>query len=180
MNPAVDYRPYLKSLRLLETAIEQGRKVRFTYPSLDDQRAIMHLGVEPYEIQFFEQHFYLLGFTPHDPEMQEFRIDRLQNIEIMAGRAARHRKRRTLPFTYRLPERIVRLGISQRFLNQRVTIQPDGSAIVQAEGYSAFRIIREMLRYGEQAELLDPPELRAHMARVVNALAQLYFPGRDK
>ena len=180
MKPAADYRPYLKTIRLLQNAIEQSRKIRFVYPVLDERGAITHLGVEPYEIQFFDRHFYLLGFTPHDPEMMEFRIDRLQNLEIMTNRAARQRSRKTLPFTYRLSERIARMGISERFYNQRVEIQPDGSAIVQAEGYSAFRIIQDLLRYGEQAELLGPPELRARMGRVVEALALLYADAQDK
>lgn len=180
LKPAADYRPYLHNIHLLETAVEQSRKIRFVYPSLDGQQAITHIGVEPYEIQFFDRHFYLLGFTPYALEMLEFRVDRIENLEVMAGKAAKYRKRKTIAFTYRLSERIARTGISERFSNQQIVIQTDGSAIIQAEGYSAFRIIQELLRYGEQAELLGPPDLRVRMEQVVDAMGTLYRKEKDK
>jgi predicted DNA-binding transcriptional regulator YafY len=180
MKPAADYRPYLNTIRLLETAIEQGRKIRFVYPTLDGQQTITHVGVEPYELEFLDRHFYLLGFTPYDLEMLEFRVDRIENLEIMSGKASKHRKRMKLSFSYRLSERIARTGVSERFSNQRAMLQPDGSAIIQAQGYSPFRIIQELLRYGEQAELLGPADLRVRMGQVVEAMAALYRKEKDK
>jgi predicted DNA-binding transcriptional regulator YafY len=106
--------------------------------------------------------------------MTEFRIDRIQEIELMPGKANRHRTRATLPFTYRLASRIAQLGISERFLDQQVSLQDDGSAIIHAKGYSEFRIIQDLLRYGEQAELIQPPGLRARMTQVVQAMSAIY------
>lgn len=180
IKPAADYRSALGNIRLLESAIVQDRKVRFAYPALDDGQMVTHVGVEPYQVQFFEQHFYLLGFTPHAPEMFEFRIDRIQGLEMMSGKTSKHRKRRLTPFTYRLSEQVARHGVSERFSNQQVTLQSDGSAMIQAEGYSDFRIIQELLRYGEQAELMGPQELRKHISEVVQAMSALYKTEKDK
>lgn len=180
IKPAADYRPALGNIRLLESAIAQDRKVRFEYPALDDGQMVTHVGVEPYQVQFFDRHFYLLGFTPHDPAMLEFRVDRIQGLETMSGKTSKHRKRRMTSFTYRLSERIARNGVSERFSNQQVTLQSDGSAIIQAEGYSDFRIIQELLRYGEQAELMGPPELRERISGVVQAMLALYKTEKDK
>jgi predicted DNA-binding transcriptional regulator YafY len=180
LKPAVDYRPHLQDIRMLEMAINQRRKIRFLYPSYHDNKPVLHLGVEPYEVQFFDRHFYLLGFTPRSPEMSEFRIDHIEQLKLMAGRAPRQRKRGTLPFTYRLSKRIAELGISERFPEQEITLQEDGSAIIHACGYSEFRIIQNLLRYGEQAELLQPSELRARMTQVVDAMSALYAKSQDK
>ena len=110
----------------------------------------------------------------------EFRIDRLKELALMPGKVSRHRRRTTLQFTYRLSQRIVRAGISARFLNQQIDVQDDGSAIIQAEGYSEFRIIQNILRYGEQAEIIRPPYLRAKMKQVVEAMSVLYAIDQDK
>ena len=81
---------------------------------------------------------------------------------------------------YRLSQRIACTGVSERFLNQQIDHQEDGSVIVQAEGYSEFRIIQDMLRYGEQAEILGPPHLREKMTQVVQAMSVLYERCQDK
>ena len=104
----------------------------------------------------------------------EFRIDRLKEIELMPGKSSRRRRRATTQFTYRLSWRIASTGVSERFLNQQIDYQKDGSAIVHAEGYSEFRIIQNMLRYGEQAEIIDPPYLREKMRQVVKVMSGLY------
>lgn len=180
LKPAADYRSYLGIIHLLTTAIEKERKVRFVYPALDNGKPIIHIGVEPYEIQFFDRQFYFIGFSPQTSETMEFRIDRIKEIELMPGKANRYRKRATLEFTYRLSQRIARTGVSQRFLNQRIIPQDDGSVIVQAEGYSEFRIIQDMLRYGEQAEIIDPSYLREKMAQVVQAMSVIHKGATDK
>ena len=180
LKPAADYRSYLEIIHLLTTAIEKERKVRFIYPALDNGKPITHIGVEPYEIQFFDRQFYFIGFSPQASKIMEFRIDRTKEIELMPGKANRYRKRATLEFTYRLSQHIARSGVSQRFLNQRITPQEDGSVIVRAEGYSEFRIIQDMLRYGEQAEIIDPSYLRKKMAQVVQAMSVIYGNATDK
>jgi predicted DNA-binding transcriptional regulator YafY len=110
----------------------------------------------------------------------EFRIDRIKEIELMPGKVSRYRRRATLQFTYRLSQRIARMGVSQRFMKQKINPQDDGSVIIQAEGYSEFRIIQDMLRYGEQAEIIDPPHLRGKMAQVVQAMSVIYESTTDK
>jgi len=174
LKPAVDYSPFIQTIHLLERAIQKGQKVQFIYPSLDDGHPIKHVGVEPYEIQFFENHFYLIGITPQAFPMMEFRINRIREPIMMPGRSAHSRKRPTITFTYKLPKKIVRQGISERFLNQKVEVQTDGSAIIHAEGYSEFRIIQGILKYGEQAEILEPENLRKNMRKIVEAMRVLY------
>lgn len=180
LHPAVDYRPHAKTTRLLEQAIDQRRKVRFVYPSLDDGKPIVYVAIEPYEIQFFDRHFYLVGLSPDESQISEFRLDRIRDIELMPGRVAAKRKRPMVAFSYRLSPHITRLGVSERFVNQQAAPQADGSVIVRAEGYSEFRIIQDLLRYGEHAELLGPPKLRAKMAQVSRAMAEQYAKGPDK
>ena len=178
LHPAVDYRPFAKTIRSLEQAISQSSKVRLVYPALEDGTPAAHVGVEPYEIQFFDRHFYLIRLSPLASQIMEFRIDRVRGLELMPGRVGAKRKRPSVAFSYRLSPHIARLGVSERFLNQTLIPQTDGSVVVRAEGYSDFRIIQDLLRYGEHAELLSPRRLRYRMAQVVSAMV-LHYEDED-
>ncbi len=175
VKPAIDYRPYRETLRLWEKASRQMRRVQFKYQSLEQTAPVTHDKVEPYEVQYLDRHFYLIGYSPRGKGgVWEFRADRVQSLQLEPGKFAAKRRRPAITFTYALDANIANRGLSERFANQRLHAWIDGDAQVQAEGYSAFRIIQDLLRYGEKAELLDPPTLRAKMKAVVEAMARRY------
>lgn len=181
LRPAADYRPHAPKIRILERLITERRLVRFSYQPLGQDKPVLHRRIEPYELQFFDRHFYLLGYSPEAQKVLEFRIDRIQDIDPLPSCIAGRKARLTIPFKYRLATKIARLGVSERFLNQRIRFEPNGDAIVEAEGYSDFRILQDLLRYGELAELLGPPDLRAKMREIVAMMYTLYHPAeRDK
>ena len=143
LRPAADYRPHADTLHLLNRLILEKRLVRFRYQPLGEKSLVWHRRIEPYEIQYLNRHFYLLGYSPEADKVLEFRIDRIREVEPSpTRRAERQKTRQTARFKYRLGARIARLGVSERFLNPRVSHYENGDAIVDAEGYSDFRIIR--------------------------------------
>ncbi len=174
LKPAADYRPHYATLRALEKSITRKQLIRFRYQSLDGSEPGVHRRVEPYELQFFDRHFYLVGYSSEADNVVEFRVDRIAELEPLPTRVGARKRRRTVRFKYRLGNRIARLGVSERFLNQRVSHWQDGDAYVDAEGYSDFRILQDLLRYGEQAELLEPLDLRAKMRAVVRQMWGMY------
>ncbi len=175
LRPAADYRPHTDTLHLLNKLIIEKRQVRFRYQPLGEKSLVLHRRIEPYDIEYLNQHFYLLGYSPEAGKVLEFRIDRIREAEpLPTRRGERKRARQTIRFKYRLGARIAQRGISERFLNPRVSHYENGDAIVDAEGYSDFRIIQDLLHYGEQAELLEPSELRAKMGEVVRKMWRLY------
>lgn len=175
LTTAIDYEPHRPTLRALQRALDRGRRVRFDYQPLDGPRRLYRV-VDPAELRFSQGHFYLIAYIPEIDHTLEFRVDRIASgsVQLRPDRAA-PRARPPIRFTYRQAARIARHGVSERFANQRVEPQPDGSALVHAEGHSAFRIIQELLRYGEQAELLEPEWLRLEMARTIERMAALYL-----
>lgn len=174
LKPARDYRPHAGTIHQLEKYIAEKRVVRFRYQTLEQMTLVLQRRIEPYEVQYLDQHFYLLGYSPEIDNVLEFRIDRIQDLEPSPARQSTRRKRRTVPFKYRLRNRIARLGVSERFLNQRLSHWIDGDAIIEAEGYSEFRILQDLLRYGEQAELLEPSALRGQMREVLKKMWGMY------
>lgn len=177
VRPAIDYTPYAELIERLEHAIAVRQPIRFRYrPSSGHER--LHSYVEPYEIEFYDRHFYLVGYTTLSHQILDFRVDRIQEL---AGHDQRlppgtERPRPLVTFRYRLAALLAQGELSQRFEEQRVIERlPNGDVIVEAKGRSDFFIIQTLLRYRSNAELLWPPELRAKMADEVRGLAELYL-----
>jgi predicted DNA-binding transcriptional regulator YafY len=178
VQPAIDYSPYAGLIARLEDAIGRGQMVAFHYQPGGRARATPHDRVEPYEIEFYERHFYLVAYTHSSRQTLDFRIDRIKAETFTALERlppGLEHARRPVTFRYRLAAELARGQISQRFERQRVVERlPNGDAIVEAEGRSDFFIVQTLLRYRSNAELLEPEWLRQKMAEEVRKLAGVY------
>ena len=174
IKPATDYRPHQHKIHALQKLIAERQVIAFTYHPVRQNKVTRQKHFEPYEVQFFDRHFYLIGYSQDYNHTLEFRIDRIEDIERLPQKFGGKKAERLSPFKYRLGSQVARLGVSERFPKQQLLAYIDGDAIVIAEGYSDFRIIRGLLHYGDQAELLEPPDLRAKMRELVEKMWKLY------
>lgn len=176
VRPAIDYGPYAGVIERLEQAITVRQPVRFNYLSTSG-RERTHSYVEPYEIEFYDRHFYLVGYSSLGRQMLDFRVDRIRDLEGFDQRLppGTERERALIPFRYRLAAVLAQGELSQRFEAQRIVERlPNGDVIVEALGRSDFFVIQTLLRYRSNAELLAPEWLRAKLAEEVRRLAELY------
>jgi predicted DNA-binding transcriptional regulator YafY len=179
LQPAIDYIPHAGTIARLEQAISRREIVRFQYTNARGQHGAHE--VEPYEIEYYERHFYLVAYHAATRQLLDYRIDRvadIRSLQTLPNHLSRTHERQPIVFRYRLAAVLARGEISQRFENQRVVERlPNGDAIVEAEGRSDFFIIQTLLRYRGNAELLGPAWLRAKMVEEVAQLARLYQYG---
>lgn len=183
VQPAIDYTPYAELIARLEDAISRHHMLSFRYHPLARGRVTTHRKVEPYEIEFYERHFYLAGYSYNSEQVYDFRVDRIQlddAFRVLPDMWAGPRRRR-ITFRYRLAATVAQGELSQRFAEQRIVERlPNGDVIVEAQGRSDFFIVRTLLRYAENAELISPPELRARMEETVAGLARVYGARKDE
>ena len=181
VQPAIDYTPYGALIADLEDAIGKRQLVSFAYHPGGGARATLHRKVEPYEIEFYERHFYLVAYTHNSRQMLDFRIDRIQGESLQRLERlppSMEHARRSVAFRYRLAAALARGEISQRFEQQRIVERlPNGDVIIEAEGRSDFFIVQMLLRYRANAELLEPDWLREKMIEEVRKLAGVYEVG---
>lgn len=177
IHPAIDYTPFANLISRLEAAISSRQMLCFHYLPLGKRRPTLHPKVEPYEIEFYERHFYLVAYSYNTDTVFDFRIDRIQQdatFKVLPDNWAAPR-RPLITFHYRLAAVVAQGELSQRFVEQQVIKRcTNGDVIIEARGRSDFFILRTLLKYAHYAELLDPPELRAKMARLVQDMARLY------
>jgi len=69
---------------------------------------------------------------------------------------------------------VARYGASERFPNQIEEKQEDGWTLVTAQIDSIFWASKKLLKYGENCQVLEPPELVQEMKRVVGEMARIY------
>ncbi len=176
VRPAIDYGPYAGLIEQLEHAIAVRQPVRFRYLPISGRERVHHY-VEPYEIEFYDRHFYLVGYSSLSRQILNFRIDRIRDLIGLDQRIppGLERERPLITFRYRLAAALARGELSQRFESQRIVEHLEsGDVIIEARGRSAFFIVQTLLRYRANAEVLEPDWLRARMADEVRALAALY------
>jgi hypothetical protein len=183
---AADYLPYRTTIDIIERAIFNRQQVQFHYTSVrSKQDAVAHHHVDPYYIIHLDGHFYLIGYSNALNNFFEYRIDRIKadSIELLHDMVNTVRQRPTVEFSYWLDGDIARRGISQRWLTQttereEVYIDSEGQekrrVLIRAKAHNEWRVIQQLLKYGDQAELVEPAHLREQMRRAVTRMQSFY------
>ncbi|MDE3091438.1 MAG: WYL domain-containing protein, partial [Chloroflexota bacterium] len=168
--------PAAATRQKLEDAIREHRRVSFRYQPSDRPQIISHPDDEPLELEFRDGHYYLWAYCYKMNKVYPFRVDMIvaDSAQMLPKRAEGRWQRQAIHFQYWLSPKIAARGPSPRFPEMDWEPQADGSMIVTAQAYSDFQAIQEILRYGEQAEIISPDALRAKMRRVVEQMAVLY------
>ncbi|HEY7348052.1 MAG TPA: WYL domain-containing protein [Ktedonobacterales bacterium] len=177
LHTAIDYRPYEKLILWLEESISNRHQIAFDYQSVTSQSVVRHDPLDPYEIEYFHNHFYLIAYSYRWGYTQEFRIDRIIENENSPQRLHTLipgiKSRRLITFTYRLPARFVEHGVSERFiiLDHSTKEEPNGEwAYITAQGRSDFWIIRTLLAYAENAVIVEPAWLKEKYLATLRAM----------
>jgi predicted DNA-binding transcriptional regulator YafY len=111
-----------------------------------------------------------------------YRLTRVQvaGLEVWPDKfPPRQRRRRLIALRYRLGPELHRGGVSARFEEMEVSpVEPDGWVTVSARTDDLFTARRILLAYGENCEVLAPPQLRRQMAAAARKMAGFY--GEDE
>ncbi|TMD66313.1 MAG: WYL domain-containing protein [Chloroflexi bacterium] len=186
MDTVTDYLPHRITIDEIVKAVSRRQQIRFEYASLQRQKRL-HEHIDPYYIVHQDGHLYLIGYN-HGPKNEgflEFRIDRIntESLKIQPNMIDGERRRRPVEFSYWIDGSIAKSGLSQRWLThtierEEVYIDEDGDqrrrVLVRARAYNDWRIIQQMHKYGDKAELVSPPELRERMREEVARMYEYY------
>lgn len=174
-------------LRRCLQAIQEARAVRMRYARAG---VVTERVVEPWDVVFGKQAFYLLGFCRLRQLPREFRLDRIQELEITAESIKipddHGRNRWESAFGTEIGEspfdlevrfaREVAYRVQSRVwhASQEFEPLPDGGIVFRARVSSRIEVVRWVLGYGPYAELLQPPDLRAKIREQLRMASALY------
>jgi predicted DNA-binding transcriptional regulator YafY len=146
--------------------------------------------VDPYTLIFYKGGLYLLGFAHNRQALRTFAVERISMVEVgrerfnipegfkpeeQFGTAFGIVEEACLPLKIKFSARVAH-AVKDRIWHpsQKVEKKPDGSFVISFEAGGVMEIISWILSYGHNAEILEPLELRAEFAGIVNEMAGLY------
>ena len=165
----------------IQAAMEQNCKISFSYfaPSGTTSREI-----EPYHLIFQWGHWYVWGYCDLRQDYRLFKLTRITDLQIEPEqRAARSVPAYTpdpmppeepaVPVLVRFSA-AVKWRVMDDFGTEALQTEPDGGLLVSVCWQDLQALYWRLLAYGEQAEILEPPEARADFAEMLRKILKKY------
>ena len=175
------------------TAMKKGLCICMTYQSYSKDKSST-FEVEPYCVKLFKQRWYVVARNPYYDKMMIYSLDRIHHLEILAD------KRFKMPGAFHSAEYFEEyygVTVDNQYDVERIKLKASaGQAnylrslplhhsqreIKKAENYSVFELtirptydfLQEILRNGENVEVLEPLWLREEIAGMVQRLCDKY------
>ncbi len=165
--PVQDYQRVAELLQWLEQAMRKRQQISLRYKSSGREQPIWHPRLDPYQIVYRDEQFFLEAFSYRSNRILPLRLDRIvydrQSDDpspiMLPSLQPPRRTQPELVFTYRLPLRFTREGVSARFTILDVQ-DDDTHSTITASHPNLLYIVRTLLGYGKHTRLLaGPPEL---------------------
>ncbi len=167
-------------IELIQGAMEQHQTIRFTYFSPKEESART---VEPYYLVFHWSTWYVWGWCRKRKDFRLFKLNRM--TELAAGEPFEPRTaplpnleaERVFPVKYQVTvlfEPSCRWRLVEEYGADRLTLEPDGRLRFTGGFPDADSVLGWVLSFGDQAELLEPEELREQLGTLTERLADHY------
>ena len=170
----------------VERAMLESARIEFIYAPADGEPALRI--VDPLALYVRDGHLYLDGYDVEKDGFRTFKIARMSAVRVLKDKAQPHPEydeRRVFAHTAKIwdgPLVDVAVRISPRgarFVNewplvpsQQLEHLPDGSVLVRAGVSGTIEAMRWVLRWGKEAEVLEPAALRsAVITELLRAIA---------
>lgn len=174
-------------LQLLRDAIASSRLVQFGYINAKNERA--ERSVEPVQLLYKNNCWYLYGYCKIRSDYREFRLSRMTDLKTTGHYFhAIHKLHEEKPWEYALQEN-KRLTVSLRFsatsLARALDQLPIAEKQFHEDGSLSLRIevderalstwmLHLVLSFGEDIEVIEPPELREQLKNKLQKMINLY------
>lgn len=175
----------------LVEALRQRRPVRIQYESFADQQTIQ-TKLSPYRLLFHNHSWYVIGRSSIHAEPRTFNVARIrewtlleEHYKIPAGFSLE----RYLGNAWRMirepgPDHEVRIRFRQLVAKnvaevawhptQQLAFNDDGTLDFRVQVAGLGEITWWILGYGDQAQVLEPPELRERIVAKIRSMSELY------
>jgi proteasome accessory factor C len=169
-------------LAAVRSALRSRRKLKLTYRKGDAYRATERV-VCPYALAAVSGALYIVAHCERSGGIRIFRLDRVEGAKLLADRF-------TIPDDFSIDDvlsdgkalassgrpRVLRVRYSPRIARWIAEREggesaPDGSLIVEHPLVDTGWAIRHVLRYGPDAEVLEPADVREELCRKLESMA---------
>ena len=195
-----DNKQVLLNLDVLNDAIEQGRKVRFTYNSygkdfqLHPRRKDPYI-VNPYQMVANQGRYYLLCSYDASNRLSHYRLDYMTKLEMLDAKVEPMDQMEDFVQGYSLPKHMaehiymfsgpsvqVKMRVSEHMIGALIDwfgkkfriVQEEADKLIVSVACNEMAMKYWALQYGQYAEILEPESLRDDIREVVDCMASFY------
>ena len=190
----------LRNLDVLNDAIEQGRKVRFTYNSygkdfqLHPRREEPYI-VNPYQMVANQGRYYLLCSYDTSNRLSHYRLDYMTKLEMLDEKVKSMDQMEDFVQGYSLPKHMaehiymfsgpsvqVKMRVSEHMIGALIDwfgkkfriVQEEADKLIVSVACNEMAMKYWALQYGQYAEILEPESLRDEIREVVDCMVSFY------
>ncbi|HEY6450361.1 MAG TPA: WYL domain-containing protein [Candidatus Cybelea sp.] len=182
-----------RAFALLSSAERSSRSARFIY--LDKEGKSSKRSVDPYGFIINAGRVYCLAYDHSRHDLRTFAVDSVSDPEVLAQTFVRpsafdieaysaasisgvlHAKQ-TTEVTVRFAPRVAKAAVAARIVAEpEVDYCDDGSAKITYKVADVDELVRWVLGWGVQAEIVSPAVARARIAELARDIATKYQPG---
>jgi len=180
-----DYSPYHDLMVTLRDCMANGQQILIRYHSFS--RVETDRKVDPYALSFRWGNWYLIGYCHMRGEMRTFRIDRVNDLQILdEGFEIPHdfdakayleetmRFDNQIDVVVRMDEEVAPQMRERSSDWMQVSDHPDGSVTVRFDVDNLNWATGWVLSWGKYARALEPPELVERVKRSARELLEVY------
>ena len=183
------YKRFQETFAAVQEAAQRQYRIEIDYFTMSRGESTRRR-VAPYKVWFYDETFYLIGHCAMRNDIRLFAIDRIENVtpteeafEIPDDFDAESYMAKSFgvfqgdPVTVRIrfsPESAGYVTEKRWHPSQTLTPEPDGSIVFTAEVAGIDEIKRWIMGWGNTAQVLEPPALRAAIAREAKKMVKFY------
>ena len=195
-----DNKQVLLNLDVLNDAIEQGRKVRFTYNSygkdfqLHPRRKKPYI-VNPYQMVANQGRYYLLCSYDASNQLSHYRLDYMTKLEMLDAKVEPMDQMEDFVQGYSLPKHMaehiymfsgpsvqVKMRVREDQMNHLIDwfgkefriVQEEADKLIVSVACNEMAMKYWALQYGQYAEILEPESLRDDIRDAVDCMGSVY------
>ncbi|HEY9084386.1 MAG TPA: WYL domain-containing protein [Candidatus Tyrphobacter sp.] len=182
--------PGERAFALLSAAERASRSVRFAYVDKDGNRSTRT--VDPYGFVVSSGRIYCVAYDHVRRDRRSFAVDSISEVATLAQTFVKPpdfdveawaassisgviHSGSPANVRVRFAPRVAKAAVAAHIVAERdIERRDDGSAEIVFHVDDADELVRWILGWGDQAEILDPPELRSRIATLAHAISQKY------
>lgn len=164
-----DYKKYSAQIKLYERYCLDKQRLKITYKNQNKQET--SIMVEPNEIRYLGNEVFLSVYNPVKAEIQDINLNSILNVGQLPLKSNHTNIYSSV--TFRLKDRLAK-AYKLHSGEELLKIESDGSTIVLNKKEDRTLLLKRLMRYGENCELISPKNLREEIKQMVKTTLSNY------
>lgn len=164
-----DYSKYTDCIKIYEKYCIDGQRLKLKYKNINGIK--MTIMVEPIDIKYLEQKVYFSVYNPVSAQVQDIEINSIISTEQLPIKM--NSTTICSSVTFRLKDRLAK-AYKLHEGEELFRLEQNGDIIILNKREDRALLLRRLMRYGENCELISPNNLKESMKQLIKNTLSFY------